>query len=124
MLRRALLGCSSCSETASRTTASSATSAPSGTSVHVTLPAGSATNSSSPGYSPATITVVIGVNNTVVRTNKDGSPHTVTSVGKGFDSGNVNAGDSFTYTFTTSGTYQYTCSYHPWMKGTVIVKAP
>jgi nitrite reductase (NO-forming) len=112
------------SGTVSRTIASSATSAPSGTSVHVTLPAGSATNSSSPGYSPATITVVIGVNNTVVWTNKDSSPHTVTAVGKGFDSGNMNAGDSFTYTFTAPGTYQYTCSYHPWMKGTVIVKAP
>ena len=70
------------------------------------------------------IDVVIGVNNTVVWTNKDSTPHTVTSTTKLFDSGNMNAGDTFTFTFTTPGTYSYVCSYHPWMKGTVIVKGP
>jgi copper-containing nitrite reductase len=109
--------------TAGPATSSSTTTA-SGASVHVAIPSGSGTNTSSTGYSPASITVVIGVNNTVVWTNKDSVPHTVTAVDKSFDSGNMNAGDAFTYTFTTAGTYQYTCSYHPWMKGTVVVKAP
>ena len=68
--------------------------------------------------------MVIGVNNTVQWTNNDIAPHTVTAVDKSFDSGELNTGDTFTYTFTTPGTYQYGCSYHPWMKGTVIVKAP
>jgi len=102
----------------------SSTTAAAGTKVSVMIPAGSGTDTSSPGFSPPTITVVIGVNNTVVWTNRDSVPHTVTSTTKLFDSGNLNAGDSFTYTFTTPGTYQYGCSYHPWMKGTVIVKGP
>jgi len=63
------------------------------------------------------------VNNTVEWKNNDDTPHTVTAVDKSFDSGNLNAGDVFTHTFTTPGTYQYSCSYHPWMKGTVIVKS-
>ena len=115
---------SSATATTAVTSATSSTTAVAGAKVSVTIPAGAATDTSSQGFSPSTITVVIGVNNTVVWTNKDGAPHTVTSVDKKFDSGNMNTGDSFTYTFTTPGTYQYGCSYHPWMKGTVIVKGP
>ena len=92
--------------------------------VHVSIPQGAEVNTAGPGYSPPTITVVIGVNNTVQWTDNDIAPHTVTAVDKGFDSGEMNTGDTFTHTFTTPGTYQYGCSYHPWMKGTVIVKAP
>lgn len=92
--------------------------------VHVSIIAGAGTNTSSLGYSPSTITVVIGVNNTIVWTNEDGMPHTVTEVNKIFDSGNMNSGDSFTYTFSVPGTYLYYCAYHIWMKGTVIVKPP
>ncbi len=91
-------------------------------SVKVVIEQGAASNTQSPGYSPAVITVVIGVNNTVVWVNNDNAPHTVTSTNGVFDSGNMNSGDTFTFTFTTPGTYQYICSYHPWMKGTVIVK--
>jgi nitrite reductase (NO-forming) len=114
-------------QSATSATATTTTSTQGGTSpeiVHVSMPLGSATNSNSSGFSPSVIVVVIGVNNTVVWTNNDNAPHTVTASGKVFDSGNMNPGDTFQYTFTTPGTYQYTCSYHPWMKGTVIVKAP
>ena len=106
------------------TTTTTTTAATAKIKVAVTIPSGAATNTALPGFSPATITVVIGVNNTVVWTNKDSTPHTVTSTTKLFDSGNMNAGDTFTFTFTTAGTYSYACSYHPWMKGTVIVKGP
>ncbi|MGH9919874.1 MAG: multicopper oxidase domain-containing protein [Nitrososphaerales archaeon] len=106
----------------SSTTTSSSTVAPAPHSVQVSIPPGSELNTAGPGYSPATITVVIGVNNTVVWTNDDTAPHTVTAVNKAFDSGDLNQGDTFTYTFTTPGTYQYGCDYHPWMHGTVIVK--
>ena len=75
----------------------------------------------STGYSPSTITVVIGVNNTVQWVNNDTAPHTVTATDHSFDSGNLNPGDTWTYTFTKPGTYTYVCTYHPWMKGTVIV---
>jgi len=40
-----------------------------------------------------------------------------------FDSGNMNAGAKFSYTFTVAGTYTYYCQYHSWMQGTVIVEA-
>ncbi len=78
----------------------------------------------STGYSPSTITVVIGVNNTVRWVNNDTAPHTVTATDHSFDSGNLNPGDTWTYTFTKPGTYTYVCTYHPWMKGTVIVVSP
>jgi copper-containing nitrite reductase len=112
------------SSSSSTGSVSTSTTTTSGTKAAVNILAGAGTNTASPGFSPATITVVIGVNNTVVWTNRDSSPHTVTSATKAFDSGNLNAGDTFTFTFTAPGTYQYVCSYHPWMKGTVIVKAP
>ncbi len=109
--------------TSSTSTSTSTAAAGSVAAVHVSMPAGAGMNTAGPGYSPASITVVIGVNNTVVWTNDDSMPHTVTAVDKNFDSGNMNQGETFTYTFSTPGTYQYVCSYHPWMKGTVIVKA-
>jgi len=82
-----------------------------------------AENPNSPGFNPSTITVVIGINNTVIWNNDDSAPHTVTANDGSFSSGNLNPGDSYTFTFTTPGTYSYHCSYHPWMKGTVVVKA-
>ena len=69
------------------------------------------------------ITVVIGKNNTVFWSNGDSAAHTVTSDTGVFDSGNMNPGDTYQFTFTTPGTYTYHCSYHPFMQGTVIVVA-
>jgi plastocyanin len=40
-----------------------------------------------------------------------------------FDSTNMNKGDIFKVTLTIPGTYLYHCTYHSWMKGTIIVKA-
>jgi plastocyanin len=91
--------------------------------VAVNIVNGAAGNTSSNGFSPPTITLVIGVNNTVVWTNNDNFPHTVTANDGNFSSGNMNPGDIFTWTFTTPGTFAYHCSYHPWMKGTVIVES-
>lgn len=91
-------------------------------SVSVTIAPGSGSNESSTGFTPSTITVVIGVNNTVVWTNDDTVPHTVTSYDGSFSSGNLNPGNTYQFTFTTPGNYSYHCSYHTWMQGTVIVK--
>ncbi|MGI0085716.1 MAG: cupredoxin domain-containing protein, partial [Nitrososphaerales archaeon] len=30
-------------------------------------------------------------------------------------------GGTFEYTFPASGVYDYYCTYHPWMKGAVVV---
>jgi len=84
---------------------------------------GAASNPSSPGFNPPTVTVVIGINNTVEWVNDDSVPHTVTADGGSFSSGNLNPGDSYSFTFTSPGTYAYHCSYHPWMKGVVLVES-
>ena len=70
-------------------------------------------------FSPSTITVA--VNTTVKWTNKDAIAHTVTSDAVLFDSGNMNSGATFNYKFTQAGTYNYHCTYHSMMTGTVIV---
>ena len=90
--------------------------------VHVSIILGAASYAT--GYNPDNITVVIGVNNTVIWTNNDNEPHTVTALDGSFNSGNMNPGDTYTYTFTKPGTYPYTCTYHPWMHGYVTVIQP
>jgi FtsP/CotA-like multicopper oxidase with cupredoxin domain len=113
------------STTTSTASQSQSSAVPSGAGmVMVSIPLNSGVNPSSKGYSPDVIHVVIGVNNTVMWMNNDNSIHTITSVTAGlFDSGNLNAGQSWTYTFKTPGTYQYHCIYHSWMTGTVVVTA-
>ncbi|ADE36440.1 cupredoxin domain-containing protein [Methanohalophilus mahii] len=68
-------------------------------------------------FKPATIQVSVG--DTVTWTNEDSATHTVT--GQDFDSGNLGQGEIFTYTFDEAGTYDYECTIHPSMTGTVIV---
>jgi plastocyanin len=95
--------------------------------VQVSIYSGSANSANPPGYTPDAITLVIGVNNTVTWTNNDSAHHTVTTTsapaGGAFDSGNMNGGATCTHTFTVPGTYQYDCTYHSWMTGTIVVKA-
>ncbi len=38
-----------------------------------------------------------------------------------FDLGNLPTGAVFKFTFTQPGTYQYYCTLHPLMKGTIVV---
>jgi len=92
--------------------------------VQVSIDQGSGTNVNSPGYTPTDITVVIGGNNTVKWTNNDNMPHTVTATDGSFDSGNMNAGDTFMHTFNRTGTFAYICVYHHWMHGSVTVIEP
>ncbi len=108
------------SSVSTTTTTSSSTNA---SNPHVSVEYGSAANTTSTYYLPPTIVVVIGVNNTVTWVNNDIAAHTVTADNGSFNSGNLNPGQSFTNVFTTPGTYTYHCDYHPWMHGTVIVKA-
>jgi plastocyanin len=73
------------------------------------------------GYTPATVTIPVG--STVIWTNDGGIAHTVTETSgpMKFDSGNMNPGKTYRFTFTKPGTYKYDCTYHPFMLGTVIV---
>jgi amicyanin len=61
---------------------------------------------------------------TVEWTNNDPMPHTVTATDKSFDSGLINPGKTYRHTFTKAGTYNFFCTPHPFMKGTIVVKAP
>jgi plastocyanin len=74
-------------------------------------------------YAPAALTIASGT--TVTFINDDTASHTVTttSAPKSFDSKELKTGQSWSYTFSTAGTYSYYCAYHPDMKGTVTVTA-
>ncbi len=72
-------------------------------------------------FNPNTITVTAGT--TITWTNKDAITHTVTSDSGVFDSGNINSGGTYSYTFSTAGTFTYHCKIHTYMTGSVIVKA-
>jgi plastocyanin len=84
-------------------------------------------------FQPATITVEVGDTVTWTTTQSIGQQHSVTSgkpgaadQGKVFDSGLglQENGQSFPFTFTTPGTYDYFCQVHPTqMTGQVIVTA-
>jgi plastocyanin len=72
-------------------------------------------------FSPETIEVKIG--QTVEWANNDLTPHTVTSQGRGdLNSGSIDAGASWRHTFTQAGSFPYYCTFHPEMKGTVVVR--
>lgn len=70
-------------------------------------------------FNPATVNISTG--DTVRWTNLDSTTHTVTGTGTSFVSENLNQGDSYEFLFTDPGTYEYYCSIHPSMKGTVVV---
>jgi plastocyanin len=72
-------------------------------------------------FSPSDITVKKGT--TVTWTNQDSTPHTVTEMDTqtGPDSGNLNPGAKYTFTFNQNGTFKYHCTLHPEMLGTVTV---
>jgi plastocyanin len=69
-------------------------------------------------FSPATLNAKVGQK--VTWTNKQGVAHTVTA-----DAGAFNhpmpSGATFSFTFTTAGTFAYHCTIHPSMRGTIAV---
>ena len=90
----------------------------------VVIPAGAGTQQiGQTYYDPQDISVSIGT--TVKWTNNDQTIHTVTSgtpeagATATFDSGIVDAGATFEYTFSSPETVDYYCIVHPWMIGSV-----
>lgn len=75
-------------------------------------------------FQPAEITIAAG--RTVVWTNHDSLPHTVTAGPRGNPSGlfdaQVEPGGEFSFTFAEPGSYEYYCSIHPGMDGSVVVE--
>jgi plastocyanin len=72
-------------------------------------------------FAPAAITVTVGT--TVTWTNQDSDAHTVTSQNNSGPLGSaaLNTGQTYSYTFTKPGTYNYLCTIHPFMTATVTV---
>lgn len=71
-------------------------------------------------FSINVLTVPVGT--TVTWTNQDTTMHTVTAVDGSFDSGYYGEGESWSFTFTEAGEYEYYCIPHPWMRAKVIVE--
>lgn len=106
--------------------ASGGTAAPSPTSAPTTAaPTAAAVNIDVQGFKfPANMDVAKGTK--VTWTNKDTTKHTVTSGTRptkdGKFDGQLDAGGTFSFTFTEAGTYQYFCTLHSSMNATITVK--
>lgn len=70
-------------------------------------------------YGPKDLTITPGTK--VVWTNKDETPHTVTSNDKTFASKGLDTDDKYEHTFAAPGDFDYICTVHPFMTGTVHV---
>jgi plastocyanin len=66
--------------------------------------------------------IEVAVGTTVTWTNNDSAAHTVTQSGGGFQSGKIDPGGTFSFTFDEAGTFDYFCEFHPNMTSTVTVK--
>jgi plastocyanin len=72
-------------------------------------------------FLPAVVTVHPG--DKIQWTNNDIVPHTATTVDKGFDSGSIGVGETWTLTAPSKkGDYFYTCTFHPNMKAKLVVE--
>ena len=69
-------------------------------------------------FRPKMLTVKSG--DSIVWVNKDLVPHTATT--DSFDSLNIPAGKSWTYTAQAKGDFPYGCTFHPTMRGTLRVR--
>ena len=97
------------------------------TTASVLIVEGSSSPTISKPYDPSPLTVKTGTS--VTWTNNDSSIHTVTSglpekgdVGTLFDSSLINPGNTFVHVFDKQGTFDYSCTLHPFMHGQIVVK--
>jgi plastocyanin len=66
--------------------------------------------------------IEIAVGTTIEWKNDDPVPHTVTADDNSFDSGLIDGGQVWRYTFTRPGSYPIHCTPHPFMTATIVVK--
>lgn len=71
-------------------------------------------------FDPPEIEILVG--SSVAWINGDLAPHTATAVNGAWDSGLIEQGNPRQIMFNVPGDYPYFCSFHPHMKGTVIVR--
>lgn len=70
-------------------------------------------------FAPETRTIKVG--ETVTWVNNDSYDHNIVASDKSFTSPNLAKGETYSYTFTKVGSFDYTCGIHPFMKGTIVV---
>ena len=83
------------------------------------LPAATSASIDNFTFMPDTITIPVGT--TVVWENDDDIVHTVVSLDGAFRSQALDTEDKFSFTFDKTGTFEYFCSLHPYMKAKVVV---
>jgi plastocyanin len=88
--------------------------------VHETKPSSTVINIDNFSFSPATLTISAGTS--VTWTNHDDIPHTIVEHDRKFKSKGLDTDDSFSYTFSEAGTYEYFCGLHPKMVGKIVVE--
>jgi plastocyanin len=71
-------------------------------------------------FAPKEITIAPGTK--LIWTNRDETPHTVTSNDKSFASKGLDTNDKFEHTFASEGDFSYICTVHPFMTGVVHVR--
>jgi len=66
--------------------------------------------------------LIVRAGTTVIWRNRDDIPHAVASSSRLFKSKALDTDDTYAFTLTTAGTYEYFCSLHPQMTGTIVVE--
>lgn len=64
----------------------------------------------------------VAVGSEVTWVNTDGIEHNVIAADNSFRSDSLDENDIFVHTFTTAGTFEYTCAFHPGMDGVIQVQ--
>ena len=80
---------------------------------------GQGKNDPASSFSPGTVTVAVG--GTVTWTNNDVTTHTTTATAGAWSS-SIAPGGTFSRVFPTAGTFDYKCTIHPSMSGSITVK--
>jgi plastocyanin len=71
-------------------------------------------------FSPKELTIPVGT--TVQWVNHDDIPHTIVEKKTSFRSKALDTNDSYSYTFTSAGAFDYFCGLHPHMVGKIVVR--
>lgn len=108
-------GAATTTETSTETTTDQATSGGGGT----TAPRAEKVEIVDFSFNPDPVTIAVG--GKVTWLNQDSAPHTATADDGSFDTGTLDQGKLKSETFKEAGTYDYICSIHPTMHGTVEV---
>jgi plastocyanin len=97
----------------------SPTPTPTGTTASVTIVSGASTRTTT-AFSPNPLNVSVGT--TVTWVNNDSTTHDATAVNNNFSTGSIAPGRSGSFQFQSAGRFDYYCTIHPGMVGTVNVQ--